>query len=545
MTTTMLELQGRVVPLQRADPDAHLIGRVRFGPEIDPPSPHPGSVGGVASDSGPMVVEGFRARRAEPPAGVHQIDVGDAYIYPGLTDLHSHLGFATLPMWDEPTRTKGPWLHRDLWPGAPSYREHVSWPAYAYMKGAPEALLAYAQVRALAGGTTTIQGWPPAKGIPVNRFVRSVDDDIDREAIRTSVINLRPSELDDRRQHLDHDRALVYHLSEGQRDSKVAREFTEAATAGCLRFRLIAIHCCAVGPAEFRQWNLHATRVAGEQAPGGIVWSPLSNLWLYGQTTDVVSAMAEGITVCLGSDWGPSGTKNLLGEMKVAVRWIQRAGLDSITAFDLAKMVTANPGDLLERAWGRGPGRFEEGRLADAVVITRRHDDPWKNLVLARESDIELVVANGRAVYGDRARMRSAGERLTTAVRFGGRSKHVPLRRPDDPGRRWTWTDVMEELSAVQADPVQAIENGLNAEAAHFEDGPDGPAPRLILESDMPGGPGSVAGPPPPGTVFQAPEIPGIVHDRAWYASLRSPRGWHDEVLDDIDQLFADDGDWS
>ena len=53
-------------------------------------------------------------------------------------------------------------MHRDLWPGAPSYKPAVSWPAYAYMKGAPEALLAYAQVRALAGGTTTIQGWPNA-----------------------------------------------------------------------------------------------------------------------------------------------------------------------------------------------------------------------------------------------------------------------------------------------------------------------------------------------------------------------------------------------
>lgn len=529
---TALEIQGRVVPLQTAAPDAHFIGRVRFGSQ---------SIGSDGEEAPETVVDGVRARRAEPPTGVHQIDVGDSYVYPGLTDLHSHLGFAALPIWDEPTRTKGPWLHRDLWPGAPSYKEHVSWPAYAYMKGAPEALLAYAQVRALAGGTTTIQGWPPAKGSPVNRFVRSVDDDIDRDLIRTSVINLKPSELDDRRRHLDEDKTLVYHLSEGQRDSKVAREFNQAATAGCLRFRLIAIHCCAVGPDEFRQWRLHA-RLAGEDAPGGIVWSPLSNFWLYGETTDVTSAMAEGITVCLGSDWGPSGTKNLLGEMKVALRWIQRAGLNGVTPFDVAKMVTANPGDLLERAWGIGPGRFEPGRMADAVVIAKRHEDPWKNLVLAREQDIELVVMNGRPVYGDRNLMRRAGERLTTAVRFGGTSKHVPLRRPDDPDRRWTWTNVMRDLADVQADPVQAIERGLNAEAAHFDDGPDAPPPPLILESDMPGGPGSVAGPPPPGTVFDAPPIPSIVHDRRWHRSLRN-RGWHDSLLDDVGELFADEAD--
>ena len=73
----------------------------------------------------------------------------------------------------------GPWLHRDLWPNAPSYKPAVSWPAYAYLKGAPEALLAYAQVRALAGGTTTIQGWPNANGAPANQLVRSVDDGVD------------------------------------------------------------------------------------------------------------------------------------------------------------------------------------------------------------------------------------------------------------------------------------------------------------------------------------------------------------------------------
>ncbi len=528
-----LELQGRLVPLASGDPDAHFIGRVRFRAGDPPHETVP-------------VVDQVKAQRAAPPDGenVRQVDVGDSYIYPGLTDLHSHLGFATLPMWEDQHRKDSgrPWLHRDLWPGADSYKPNVSWPAYAYMKGAPEALLAYAQVRALAGGTTTIQGWPPAKGEPVNRFVRSVDDDIDRDAIRTSVINLRPAELDDRRQHLDEDRALVYHLSEGQRDSKVAREFAETATAGCLRHRLIAIHCSAVGPEEFKQWRLHA-ELAGEPAPGGVVWSPLSNLWLYGETTDVTSAMAEDITVCLGSDWGPSGSRNLLGEMKAAIRWIQHAGL-AITPFELAQMVTSNPGDLLVRAWGLGPGRFEPGRMADAVVIERRHDDPWVNLALARERDVQLVVSNGRAVYGDRDLMRAAGERLTTAMRFQSRSKHIPLRQPEDPVKRWTWTAVMKELKQVQADPIAAIDRALTAEALWFDDSERGEPPALILESDMPGGPDSVAGPPPPGQTFDAPPIPSVVHDRGWYRDLRNG-GWQGELFDDLDELFDAEAVWS
>ena len=301
----MLELQGHLVPMATADTQQHFLGRVRF-------------------DHG--VVDTVLEGRHDPPQGVRQVDVGDAFVYPGLTDLHSHIGFATLPLWHEPTRTSGPWLHRDLWPSAPSYKPDVSWPAYAYLKGAPEELLAYAQVRALAGGTTTIQGWPNANGTPANQLVRSVDDGVDPNSIRTSVINLTSAELDDRRALLDEGCSLVYHLAEGQRGSKVAREFTDVATAGCLRHRLIAIHCCAVGDDEFRQWNVHA-ELSDNASPGGVVWSPFSNLWLYDQTTDVVAARAHGVSVCIGSDWGPSGSKNLLGELKVAYTWIQHAGL--------------------------------------------------------------------------------------------------------------------------------------------------------------------------------------------------------------------------
>ena len=416
----MLELQGRVVALATSDPERHFVGRVRFADGV---------------------VDSVLRGRHSAPAGVEQVDVGEAYIYPGLTDLHSHVGFATLPLWHEPSRTVGPWMHRDLWPGAPSYKPAVSWPAYAYMKGAPEALLAYAQVRALAGGTTTIQGWPNANVAAANQLVRSVDDGVDPDAVRTSVINLTTAELDDRRALLDGGRTLVYHLCEGQLGSKVAREFADVATAGCLRHRLIAIHCCAVGDDEFRQWNVHA-ELADQKPPGGVVWSPFSNLWLYNQTTDVAAARRHGVSVSLGSDWGPSGTKNLLGELKVAPTWIRHADID-LTPFELAEMVTSTPGDLLTRSWaGLGPGRLEPGRLADAMVLTKRHADPWTNLVLAREQDVQLVVSDGRARYGTRALMRAAGEQLTSAVRIGQtvavtcRCGSRPIRPHSGRGRR-------------------------------------------------------------------------------------------------------------
>ena len=477
-------------------------------------------------------VEWVKARRHPPSDGTTHLDVGDSFVYPGLVDLHSHLGFAGLPLWREPRR-QVPWLHRDLWPGAESYKRSVSWPTYAYLKGAPEALLAYAQVRALAGGTTAIQGWPPANRSPVNKLIRNVDDDFDASVVRTSVVNLGPAELMDRGRRMDEGSTLIYHLAEGQRDSIAAREFDDAARARCLRHRLIAIHCTAVDEPEFEQWQQLAD-VDDRAVPGGIVWSPFSNLWLYGQTTKVEAALRHGVAVCIGSDWAPSGSKNLLGELKVAKLWAEAAGLE-VDDHDLVSMVTAIPGDLLGRAWGSAaPGRLVPGGLGDLVVVARRRVDPWANLVQAREQDVELVVVDGRPVYGTRGLMRAAGVVATTAVGIGRERRHVTLRDPAALSRTWTWSRVCADLARVAANPHAAIRRAHEALAS--APGPLSSAPPtaagrgpgasaggvgpLVLESDMPGGPHAVAGPPPPGAVFTMKPPPSLVHDATWHRSI-------------------------
>jgi hypothetical protein len=57
---------------------------------------------------------------------------------------------------------------------------------------------------------------------------------------------------------------------------------------------------------------------------GSAVWSPLSNYLLYGDTLDLWAARRAGVLMGLGSDWAPSGSKNLLGELKVATLANQR-----------------------------------------------------------------------------------------------------------------------------------------------------------------------------------------------------------------------------
>jgi 5-methylthioadenosine/S-adenosylhomocysteine deaminase len=422
-------------------------------------------------------------------------------------------------------------------------------PAGTLLLQAPECLFAYFQVRALAGGTTAIQGWPPASRPPANRLVRSVDDDpaaptaaaAPREPVLVSVMALDPAGLGDKLRSRDPAAVFVYHCAEGVPGSAIVKEFTGLREAECLQPWLVAIHATALTRADFREWRRQAAPRRG-RAAGTVVWSPLSNLWLYGRTTDIPAARAAGLRVALGTDWGPSGTKNLLGEIKVARLHADRAGW-ALTDHDLVTMVTANPGDTLAGAWGAPFGRLVPGSPGDLVVLGRRGRDPWRSVVAARERDVRLVVVGGRARLGTAELMKAAGEKLTTAVPVDGETRRVALVRPDDPARAWTWRDVTARLGAVRKDagripPVPAAGRTGPDDKVPGSHDPAG-TPPLAARLDMPGGSDEGrAGPPPPGQTVTIPPIEPVYHHPKWHASVRG-RAFHDGLLDGLAAFWA------
>jgi 5-methylthioadenosine/S-adenosylhomocysteine deaminase len=528
-----LAIKGTIVPLMKSSPKRAFKGRVYL------------------TDEG-RVKSRRKQTEAAPAgyAGVTEVDVGDAFVYPGLIDLHSHLGYNALPLWSEPNEPK-PFLHHDIWPGRSTYKPKVSWPAWVLAKAAPEALLVYVQVQALAGGTTAIQGWPSANRSPANQLVRNIDDQRfadehgGRDNVRTSTLTLGLDELRDKADDLDQGKGFIYHCSEGQVDSLVVREFDHLAAANCLRERLIAIHCCAVEESAFARWKDRA-QLMGDSGPGTVVWSPFSNLWLYGggQTTDVPGARRNGVKVCLGTDWGPSGTKNLLGELKVARIWADHEGWD-LDDFDLVEMVTASPGDALADCWGKKVGRLAAGSLGDICVVEKVHDDPWENLVKAREEQILLVLIDGEPRYGTKDLVTAAGGKRTTSVGVGSERRRVILIDPEDENkpieeqRSWTYQEALDRLESVMKDPIGAVEaaDAPSAAAGRIPSamGPDDDP--LILELDMPGGLGQAAGPPPEGVKVEFDRLPSLRHDRNWRASVKKGP-FLDGVLDKLDEFY-------
>ena len=368
-----LILAGRIVPMIDPDPAAVFAGRVYLG------------------DDG--LVEAVAAGNGNVPAGFESapvVEMGDAFVIPGLIDLHNHLGYNALPLWAEPAQKK-PFLHHNDWPGKPSYKPGISWPAWVLAKGDPEALLAYIQVRALVGGTTSIQGWPAFNRLP-QMVLRNVDDEAaaatTRNLVYTAVITETPLQLAHTAQQMSRGAGFIYHCSEGQPGSVVAREFTDVANAGCLAKKLIAIHCNAVSDSDWERWQ--------PSNAGAVVWSPFSNYWLYGVTTNISAARKRGISICIGSDWGPSGTKNVLGEIKVAKLASQKEKFN-LSDQDLVAMITSNPGDALARCWSRQVGRLTKGSFGDVTVIRPNGEgDVWSQILNATEREVMLVVVEGR-----------------------------------------------------------------------------------------------------------------------------------------------------
>ena len=292
----------------------------------------------------------------------------DGVVAPGLIDLHNHLAYNTLPLWVGRADAYGT---RYQWPRAASYGPDVSNPAQALGIAAPAAALRFAEVKAAVGGVTSIQGSPPLTRIFPGWMVRNIENEKlgQGQSIFQSVLPATDKQLDATAPRLKDGKAFIYHLAEGV-DPVLREEFTLLEQHHCVRDGLVGIHSTALADADFLAWK--------RKGGGAVVWSPFSNIWLYGDTTDVLSARRHGLRLCLGSDWTPSGTRNLLGELKVASRWNRVALAGALDPADLVELATANPGDTLAGPWAVPVGRLIEGALADLACFANVHPDPWR-----------------------------------------------------------------------------------------------------------------------------------------------------------------------
>jgi 5-methylthioadenosine/S-adenosylhomocysteine deaminase len=344
-------------------------------------------------------------------------------IFPGLVDAHNHTQYDYLPPWTpSPPRL---FQDRYQWPQLADYKAWVA-SVNANETAAVCEQVKYGEVRAMLGGATTIQG----------------TSNIDRRCFRTLVHNAEYSELstgtrtnipgigtvdDTAAQSLRAGMqngtvtAYVIHLAEGTDASSLA-EFTSLVAKGLLLPPTVLIHGTALGATQFAQMA---------QARAKLIWSPQSNLVLYGQTTDVPAALAAGVHVSLAPDWTLSGGPTMLHELKTARRHSCDHWGGLLDARALVQMVTTRPAEAL--AIQGKVGRLAHGFFGDVLVIRDRGLDAYRTLIEAQLADVRLVVIGGNVRYGDDALIAALGRSPCESIEMCGEAKRVCVPDTTDP----------------------------------------------------------------------------------------------------------------
>jgi cytosine/adenosine deaminase-related metal-dependent hydrolase len=358
------------------------------------------------------VIVGLRPAAEPAPAGFEAVAViaTNGTMFPGLIELHNHLAYDALRLWAVPRR----FTNRSTWAGIPAYGQLITGPmkVLGTTPGALAALVRWTEVKALAGGVTTSQGIELFSNAGARRFYRGLvrnveatDDPALPEAV-TRIADIEAKDAGKFLARLNAGKRLLLHLAEGT--DAAARAHFLALQVGpgvwAVNENLIGIHCAALTQPDFDVMAAHRA---------SMVWSPLSNLLLYGRTAVVAEAKAAGVAIGLGSDWSPTGSKNLLGELKVA-HLVSAAAGGVFTDAEIVAMATSGAAAIL--GWEGALGSLETTKRADVVVIDGHHGDPYRSLLHADEADVRLVMVNGVARLGMPRlmhRLNADGERVS------------------------------------------------------------------------------------------------------------------------------------
>lgn len=349
----------------------------------------------AAWSDGYVVVEAgaVAAVQQAAPSGVRVLETGGV-ILPGLIDLHGHPEFNVFAAWEPPAL----FANRYRWRQSDVYHQLVRDPQNVLLtKLPPGTELRYAEVRALVAGTTAIQGaaagGATATGEPL---VRNVDLYVFGQHRARAMIDLPTAGSRDAPRLAavladvaagDVD-AFYLHLSEGRRgDERSRSEYQRFLDLHAATPATVLIHASALTADQ-----LHEVADAGCR----LVWSPQSNLRLYGETTLAAEALAAGMLVGLGADWLPSGSTSLLAELKVARRELALQGTE-LPAAELVAMVTSTAARIA--GLDAHLGALAPGRPADVLVLERHHDDPYENVCRADPGWVDLVLVGGDVAY--------------------------------------------------------------------------------------------------------------------------------------------------
>lgn len=323
----------------------------------------------------------------------------DGVIYPGMIDLHNHLAYNMLPLWQIPSifKSRADWRSRD------DYKTSVRLPTERIINQHQKSInyvVKYVEGKAIIGGITSGQGLGYYDGnnnaniyqgamrnveAPGHAFLAPAFGNVNDMLLE----NKKSPNIESFQKIMSNGKikCFLHHLSEGLGPSSRIH-YETLKNNHFVQKKLVGVHSLALEPQDIMEMA-----AAGAK----IVWSPFSNLLLYGETLKLKPLKDSEILFSIGCDWSPSGSKNLLQEIKIAHQCnIDQGNL--FTVEELVRAVTINPAKIL--GWEKDLGTIQANKICDLVVLDNIEEDVYLNLLNAREEHIRLVLIDGIARHG-------------------------------------------------------------------------------------------------------------------------------------------------
>jgi 5-methylthioadenosine/S-adenosylhomocysteine deaminase len=329
-------------------------------------------------------------------------------ISPGLIDAHNHLAYDFLPEWvPSPPRL---FENRYQWANDPAYEAFVAPYANHRSTGTHFCPAAkWGELRALVHGTTTVQGQTLQQSC-IDWGVRNAESyhGLGYDHLRTTIGSPRDitdadaagyiASFDDPVQPVTR---LAVHMAEGYANDNVLEEFDSFAGRDPRLNRHAGTSLLYDGTAILiHSVPLTETQLAEVLATDSkIVWSPSSNIVLYGVTAPIQRILQLGITTGIGPDWTPSGEDDMLAELRFARAYGASEGIPEITPQVLWRMASSAGAVVL--GLDAALGRLAVGLHADITVFGRLGPDPYAAVIDSGAADVRLVLLDGKGRFGD------------------------------------------------------------------------------------------------------------------------------------------------
>jgi cytosine/adenosine deaminase-related metal-dependent hydrolase len=368
-------------------------GKVLRGTVLTPDEVlHQGEV--LIDDAGSIVCAACDCSGEAAYATASIVSCGNGVISPGFVNPHEHITYQN----NAPIAHPGlRYENRSDWQGG---RGHAR---LDYKSGANQTVQAFGELRFLMGGTTSMAG---GGGIP--GLVRNVDTSAeDLEGLPAQIANSDVFPLSTPGKNLaqgcDYSpgrttnaavgqlASYLPHISEGI-DTEARNEFlcTSAPPFDLVEPQTAIIHGTALAPEDAVVVRTNMSK---------IVWSPRSNVDLYGNTASVTMLDLVGVNIALGTDWVPSGSMNMLRELACADSLNTTYFEKHFTDADLWRMATSNAAAAIGAE--HAIGHLKKGYLADIVVFDGSTNKDFRAVIGAGVEDVALVLRGGVPMYGD------------------------------------------------------------------------------------------------------------------------------------------------